>query len=274
MYCAYGDESRDETHERVYAVAAVFGRQEEFDEISGPWQERLEGKIFHAADCEFGHGEFKDLGPGECRTIYRDLTRLIVNSKLCGHGIAINIPEYNQSFPHDFEHAPYLWAFADVIKCMAELAGVSLPSGLVEVTFDRNEPIEYNATSVYELMRRSKAGVYEGCLADKISFACRRTVGIQMADLFARETMKQLDRLITGLPGATRLSFTALQNTRRFSFIPLRGSHFENRKQELARRNIPGSAFLAYQAWLKDKRLLDCLSNRIAYLDVFPELQG
>jgi len=266
MYCAYGDESRDDTLKRVYAVAGVWGHQEEWDAIEGPWKERLGGRVLHAADCEFGHGDFSDLGPGEGKAIIRDLITILVNSRLCGGGTAINVAEYTHSFPRDFVDAPYLWGFGDVLHHFAELTSVAIPTGtLSEVVFDRNEPIEYNASALYEWMRvTKKLGRH---LADKLSFACRRTIGIQVADLFAREVMKNFDAQLDGSKRPTRISFQKLYATQRFRFLNVGKLDFERRKVELANGKYGADASMAaYYRWLEENRLKDCLTNRIEHM--------
>lgn len=266
VYCTYGDESRDDTLNRVYAVAGVWGHQEDWDAIEGPWKERLSGRTFHAADCEFGHGEFSDLKHGEGKKIFRDLTELVANSKLFGIGTAINVSEYREIFPLDFEDAPYLWGFGDVLRHVTELTSVALDKEqITEVTFDRNEPIQFNASAMYEWMRVSKKlGRH---LADKLSFACRRTVGIQVADLFAREVMKNLDSRLSGSGRTIRLSFARLRDTQRFIVTSQGKADFESKKKALSISSYRGDASLdAYRRWLDENRLKDCLTNRIEHM--------
>jgi hypothetical protein len=92
----------------------------------------------------------------------------------------------------------------------------------------------------------------------------------RVADLFARETMKRMDADVTG-GLAVRRSFLALQRTGRFNYMPLNKPHFEERKQEVAR--FPGTDMSSYREWLEKNRLQDCLSNRVAHLENFPELR-
>jgi hypothetical protein len=89
VYFAFGDESRDK-QKGVYAVACVFGHQNEWEDIAGPWVERLGERVFHASDCESGHGDFQDLEEGARHKLYRDLVSIVAGSKLIGHGEAIN----------------------------------------------------------------------------------------------------------------------------------------------------------------------------------------
>ena len=62
MLTVFGDESSDETGSRVFAVAGVIGRQEEWDELEKVWLKRTGGVIFHAADCDSDKGDFKSAG--------------------------------------------------------------------------------------------------------------------------------------------------------------------------------------------------------------------
>jgi hypothetical protein len=269
VYCAYGDESRDRG-KRIYAVACVFAHQRDWDEIAKPWTDRLAGRVFHAADCEGGHRDFKDMDEPVRHKLYRDLTSLLVKSRLVGHGDAVNVADYKKAFPDDFEHSPYLWAFRSLVQSMAELAAGAIPGGeLVKITFDNNQETEYNAATVYELMLRSNQTRHRQCLADKISFACRRSVGIQIADLYVRETMKRADALLRGQT-VRRASF-ALTDTKRFRFKPTGRSDFEFSKGTLKERGLEDKADLQkYREWLERKKINDCQTNRIVYMDQFP----
>lgn len=56
-------------------------------------------------------------------------------------------------------------------------------------------------------------------MADEVSIASRKEVGIQAADLVAREAMKHLDNQIGPKQRLTRGSLRALEKTKRFGFI-------------------------------------------------------
>jgi hypothetical protein len=274
VYCAYGDESRDETALRVYAVAGIFGSQEDWSALEGQWAERLGGKVFHAADCECGYGEFSGIPKSERLGLYRDLTTLVVKSKLMGVATAINVADFSESFPEEDQHAPYIWGFADVVENMAQLAFVSMPSDTVKIVFDRNQDVQYNAIEIYNFLVHSKrlASTLRQHLADEVSFACRRTLGVQVADLIARESMKNLDANASNSGRPTRQSFQALRDTRRFSFAEQGKAYIEELKAKHAAKSIPNATQAAYKQWLADKRLVDCLSNSIAHLKAFPDL--
>jgi hypothetical protein len=267
VYSVYGDESRDEEQKRVYAVAAVFGTNDDWSELEAPWNTVLGGRVFHAAECEFGQGDLKDLKKGDGKRIYKGLVTLIVRRRFFGLGIAINVADYHASFRTDFADAPYLWAFGDCVRAAAEMAHLTIPSGQVQVTFDRNEPIRHNAETLYAFIRRFNDTKHRELLCDELSFASRRTVGIQVADLFARETMKHMDDRITRSDRQVRLSFTALRQTGRFDYKTLESSDFEQRKQVLIDQLGSGAEMSTYWQWIHERRLQDCNSNRIAHLE-------
>jgi hypothetical protein len=268
IYCGYGDESTDDAKNRVYAVGAVFGQESDYVEIKKPWQNRLGGRIFHSADLEHGRKDFADLKPGEGRKLYKDLVSIVCGSKLIGEGIAINITEYRKEFPNDHEDAPYLWLFGDAVSDMSDLASLSVPPSPVEVTFDRNQENEYNATLLYELIRRSKRTGFGKFLADKVSFATRKTFGVQLADLFAREAMKRLNDQITPNNRPARVSFSRLSRAQRMRFRVIGWREFQEKKQTLMKSTTREVGNMRkYREWLNLKRIQDCQSNRIHYIE-------
>lgn len=267
--CAYGDESRDESGLRVYAVAAVFGHESEWREIEVAWQQRLEGRIFHAADCEAepGRGDFSNLSRSERRKLYRDLVGLIRGSWLIAHAGAIDVRAYKEVFPREFEHAPYLWLFGEMVHEMARLAYFSIPRERVQVTFDRND-IEYNAGLLYDFIRRSKDQEMVALLSDTVAFSTKETVGIQIADLCVREAMKRLDGQLTNKSCSARASFWELSKSPcKLFFHPFGKSYFEEKK-----KLIHNSAFrdkvslVQYDQWVQANGLHDCLSNRLRFI--------
>jgi hypothetical protein len=268
MNSAYGDESLDGTGKRVYAVSGVFGSESNWKAIARPWKKRLGGRIFHAADCESGKKDFSDLSKDERLNLYRDLVRIFTGSRLLGAAVAINIPEYRQVFPRDFEHAPYLMLFGETVRDMASLASLSIPRGRVKVTFDRNRPLEHNAGILYDFIRRSSDQETVQLLSDKVTFATRETIGVQVADLLARETMKRLDDELQRIR-RIRGSFAALRDSGRFRYRFFYKRHFEASKNLI--KSSPMSDRLSlrqYDEWVRNNGIQDCQSNRLRYIEI------
>ncbi len=263
VYCTFGDESRDESKQRVYAVAGAFGSQEEWDALELVWSARLEGRAFHASDCECGHGEFSKTSHADNQRLYRDLVGIIAKSRIVGQ-------DYRSVFPSDHEHTPYLWGFGDVVQAASELAYLSVPQDEVRIVFDRNEELEFSAAEMYRYCLGMKTIVARGNLFGEISFACRRTVGIQVADLFARETMKHLDNQVGPTTRCERRSFAALRKNHKFRFVCYTRELLEKGIKASPPGSRPGVTLADYRKWLSEKRLDDSLTNRIRHIVEFP----
>jgi hypothetical protein len=99
MYSVCGDESHDQKKERVLAIGGLFGSQEEWDSAESVWLARTGGAIFHAADCESDQGDFAGVPHDKNLRLYKDLTQIIVESRLCGRGVAIDLAGHREYFP-------------------------------------------------------------------------------------------------------------------------------------------------------------------------------
>jgi hypothetical protein len=263
---AFGDESHDEKRVRVFAVAGLLGDEQEWNDLEVAWLARTEGKIFHAAECETDAGDFAGIAHATNQKLYADLAKLIARSKLIGHTAVVSLQEYRTAFPSDLSDEPYYWCFLDAVRALGEVGYLSVPQDHVEFTFDHNVEREYNATLLYEwIVNRSRWNL-KSFLAAKISFACRKTVGIQVADLVAREGMKNLDNQIGPTKRHTRGSMKALAATRRLHFEYFRHGDFERKKKEAADILVPVARVQDYRRWLAENGLADSVSNRIRYL--------
>jgi len=151
-----------------------------------------------------------------------------------GHTAVVDLQEYRAAFRSDLPDEPYYWCFSDVIKAMGEMAYLHVPRDIVEFTFDQNKYREYNAGAFYNWIINDSAWMAKDLLADKVSFACRKTVGIQAADLIAREGMKNLDNQVGPIKRDTRRSMKTLAATQRFHFEYYRRPDFERKKKEAA----------------------------------------
>jgi hypothetical protein len=224
----FGDESHDETKQRVFAVGGLIGREQEWDAIVKPWKAITGGRDFHAADCESDHGDFTSTDHRDNQRLYARLVKLLASTKLMGFGVAIDLAEYHAIFPELPEDQPYYLCFHDVVKYFAEIGYLSLPPEKVDFTFDRNLEREYNATYLYDYMVKLPEWRFRPYINEKVSFTTRKEVGIQASDLVAREAMKHLDNQIGPKRRLPRASIRALGQTKRFKF------HFYIRKSLLA----------------------------------------
>ncbi len=99
MLFAYGDESMDETKQRVCAVAGLIGTEEQWNGLEWKWTQRTNGVPFHGNDCDSDQGDYESRPHWENKALYRDLTILLANSGLAGYGQAIDLMAKNTVFP-------------------------------------------------------------------------------------------------------------------------------------------------------------------------------
>lgn len=123
----------------------------------------------------------------------------------------------------------YYKCLTDLISAAAETARRfnALPAESVDVglefTFDSRDQSDGTAKAVYRTFRSQPKWQGDGMLGQKIDFKDTFDYRLDMADLFAREAMKELNRKLTGTPQQPRKSFLALDGaskdgTKQFHF--------------------------------------------------------
>lgn len=271
MLCVYGDDSSDETEVRTFAVAGIAGTQEEWDAIKPAWIEATGGKIFHAADCDSdpGRGDYKGIPKNKRDEEMWRLTQILVKSNMFGYGHVVDIAAFKENLPDSLENAPYYHCFAHVIMAFAQLGYMSIPREKVKFTFDRNYKIKYNSNLMLEYLETLSEYDYSEYIEDgEVSFASRKLIQIQAADLFAREVMKELDNQIGPIKRYRRKPLRALFNTGRFQWGAYTRKDFEAMKNYLDKFKEQNSSWNDdYQEWLlKTKRNIDNDSNRMIFM--------
>jgi hypothetical protein len=270
---AFGDESHDEHSNRVFAVSGLIGRQDEWNELEIAWQKRTGGVIFHAADCESDQGDFAKFSHTANLKLYADLVSILAGTKVLGIAVAIDLAAFTEIFPDAQPDQPYFLCFHDVVYELAGIAHLHVPQEVAKFTFDRNFDVEYNATYLYDYMTKHKEWDLVEAIHSHITFATRAEVGIQAADLLARETMKQRDNQIGPVKRNTRRSMTALANTNRFRFwYHTWDSLLAMRQQAADLGSLKGAKMTEYRAWIERNKVPDSFSTRIKYLMVIDAL--
>lgn len=265
----YGDESHDEQRQRVFAVAGLLGDKSDWDTATGRWLDRTGGMPFHAVECEseYANHADKSLHQKNLR-LYADLTKILARLNLMGFGSALDLAGWKQSMPagEPAEEHAYYKCFSEVVIYFGRVGNLSIPRRRVKFIFDRSGPREYTARQLYSFMAQSPDWPSSECLTDEIGSATRATPGIQMADLLARETMKQLDNEIGPVRRPVRQSMTALLASRRFRFEYYTREYCEKLVAS-ARRWVESAGFTPerYQDWLSARRLHDTLPSRIRF---------
>lgn len=268
----FGDDSADERRERVVAVSGVIGRDDDWKELEAAWVTRTSGKPFHGKDCETDRGDYQDCPHHENQQLYQDLTQILAKSKLFGVSHGLDLSAHKDIFPDVLPDSEYFWCFRRVVSDCAHHSSLSVPlEPLVKYTFDQHTNREYHAAAMYHWMRQAPEWRFKPFLADDISFATRETVGIQVADLVAREAMKELDNRISPVKRSLRHSMIALIRTGRFHFNYHGREFLEAMKREVQKLETERFNRDAFGAWLKQNGLQDEKNTRIRYITYLDE---
>ena len=265
MLYVYGDESMDETQQRVCAVAGIIGTEDQWKALEWKWTRRTNGATFHANNCDSDKGDYATRPHWENKALYRDLAILLANSGLGGYGHAIDLIAKNSAFPES-EDLAYYTAFQRVVVAMVNFAKRS--GGIAEMTFDMRLDSEHNAGFLYGSLRENEPD-WAPYLASHISFEFAKiNPRIQVADLLAREAMKALDNEIGPIKRPIRKSWQALLDTKRFVTYAFSTDWFEDLKRQMpeAERQMDMNRDM-YIEWLRQRKRQHNVSNWVQFAD-------
>lgn len=267
MLQVFGDESHDPKSERVFAIAALFGTEQRWAEFKGPWEERLQGRVFHATDCETDHGDFADSDHFENLKLYADLTKILASSHLMGFGSAMDLAGYLEFFPDRPADIPYYRCFRDVVFQCGKWAKWAIPSDEAQFYFDQRVESDYNAGVLHGHIATLPDWDCAPFLRMTLKIASRSEVGIQAADLYAREVMKHLDNTVGPVKRPMRRSMETLRGTKRFGCDLHLRDYFEDfRKKFDSVAAKVGMSQDHYREWLTTTGQADSISSRHRYL--------
>lgn len=105
----FGDESSDETHERVYAVSGLIGTDDEWPEAQELWLRATGGEEFHAAEWEHAK-RFDD---------YKAAVQALVGSHVAGVVMSIDLAAYRLVIPDQLLDVGYYMSFSKLIAGMS-----------------------------------------------------------------------------------------------------------------------------------------------------------
>lgn len=270
---AYGDESHDWKKERVFAVGVVWGTRAQWDALIDKWCKLTQDVPFHATDCESNRGrQYRNKSNEENKALYRHLVELLANSGLTGTGAAMDLQAKAKYLVRALPDGEYFRCFAEVITDVAVKARLTLFSTPVQFTFDQRTQSHAVPILLYKYLRSIVECEDFHYLAEEVRFADHRhEIGIQVADLWTREVMKQLDNQLAETSRSTRLSFGALSTTKRFNVRYYREDYYrtiENVVVQMDQNSAVGSAFHPnkYKQWLTLQGKADSWERRLTYL--------
>jgi Protein of unknown function (DUF3800) len=264
MLSVFGDESADESKQRIFAVAGIVGTEDLWENLESLWVERTNGIPFHANNCDSDKGDYRDNPHSENKALYRDLAIMLANSGLCGYGLAVDLAAQREVFPHAPDIAFYK-GFTMVLATLADFARVL--NEKIKFSFDSREESEHNTGMLYGMYRNKDEN--KGHLFPEISFLCSRDhPRIQIADLMARETMKDADNHFGPVRRPRRKSLLALVETQMFHVESISIDWFRGLRSEMPRlQEITGVTEESYRAWLGEHKLEHNLTNLFRFGD-------
>ncbi len=265
----YGDESHDGKEEKVYVVSGVGGTEQDWIELSSSWNQITGGKIFHAADCDAGKGAYKDIDIADRRQLFKKLVQAIVSSRIMGFALVTDLIAFHEFNQGVVEKIPYHHCFLRVVEYFAFIGRILIPPEIVTFTFEMNPEMTYSSGVLYDYMVTTDEWEYGSQLSPKISFANKNYVGIQVADIVAREAMKHYLNFYSGPKkyDIPRLSFAALNRTNRFSFRVHGRAYwqwFREQFEEISKQS--GISVEKYKEWLIKNKLPDNVTSRNRYM--------
>lgn len=278
----YGDESADATKSRVFAVAGIAGSDDESALASIAWLRRTRGKPFHANKCESEYAKTDRDKHDENLTLYKNLTCVLVESHLVGVAIALDLQSFHECLPDALPDVPYYKCFTDVVRTCADMARRfnTNPNETdrvrLEFVFDSRFESNGTAGTIYAhfcaLPEWKNAAFLDANIAFERGSAEPR---LEMPDLFARESMKELERQITRARPKPRASFTALEQATRDGTKKFIWVNYDRRYCERWRDKIHSLEYRGlmkrYARWLSDTKRIqnghphDTVSNRVTF---------
>jgi len=271
MYIVFGDESHDPHQNRVYAVTGVIGSQADWEAVETKWLKATGGKTIHAADLEFDRGEFKDIPHEVNLQLYRILVTILADSPLMGYSAVMDLVAYRSYFPDVVENIPYIHCFRRVLEHFGELARVLIPQDKVMFKFHTNKKTQFTAIELYKEYRKLSSQDY-GHYFDEIEFISMKNTGIQIADLYVRETMKHGFKYFNG-DRSFRGSMKRLVDTKRYKADFFVKEYWENYRSKMPEiEETAGITREDYMEWLKEKGLVGNSVNRTRYVAYINEI--
>lgn len=219
----FGDESADGRQERVFAVSGVHGSAAEWNKAIEKWSRITRGEEFHAADWEKA-GRYQEV---------LELAEFLGSCGLiAGFSVSLDLVAFCEIFPNSLRDSGYYQCFSKVLGVHASNAKqwnnrvradhyCRDPLVELEFTFDHRKGSEGNAGTLYSAFINQPEWKDANILSGKVSFDSRSNPRIQIADLVAREAMRELDRRISSPDKRQRKPFIALQRLEAFKFIEL-----------------------------------------------------
>lgn len=197
LFDFYIDESCDGRRKRYFAIGGLNAVERVWTKFEIRWLSRTHElkEPFRSTECENQKGQFVTWKKSDCDELMADLVGLILEYRIAGLGWVVPIPEYATIIGDTGEYAGYFFALRCTLISTATLAEAF--GSDVRFWIEESKATAGKAKQVYQNVKalknwkpaRRMAGVY---------FSGKQIVGLQAADLMARECFKFMDNRGTG----------------------------------------------------------------------------
>lgn len=278
MLSVFGDDSADETKQRVFAIGAVIAPESVWEKLESRWIDRTKGIPFHATDCDSDKGQYANTSHQENKALYKDLITILAESEARGFGAAVDLAGHREFFPGVLQEMDYHFCFIRVVNFLTRYVGERYPH-TVKFSFDNRIETNFNAALIYSQAMQDETFPYRQHMHDEVSFLCStKNPRIQIGDLFAREIMKHLDNMVGPVKRPERKSMSALIATNRFGGDFYTRDYFESKLKRWPEiQNKAGFTQEDYLNWLIKRNMQDNITNRFmftAWLDAQEKKSG
>jgi hypothetical protein len=197
LFDFYMDESSDEQRKRYWAVGGLNAAEPVWTQFEIRWLSRTYElkKPFRSTECENQKGQFASWIKADCDQLMADLVGIILEYRIAGLGWVVPIPEYASIIGDPGEYAGYLFA----LKCTLITSAILAERFRADIRFwiEENKATAARAKQVYQGVKAIKR--WRAALQiSGVHFSGKQIVGLQAADLMARESFKFMDNRGTG----------------------------------------------------------------------------
>jgi hypothetical protein len=145
------------------------------------------------------------------------MVTIVADSPLVALGTALEIGMFRSVFPDAPPETPYLLCFQSVLIDFSGLSRIYLPPDDVTFVFEQNSDYEYNAAFLFDKLKKTTKWADHNRL-DVVTYASKgKRIGLQPADLVAREVMKHRHNELSS-KRLTRASIRGLANQHKCEF--------------------------------------------------------
>jgi hypothetical protein len=197
IHDVYLDESSDERRKRYSSVGGFVGNGEQWTSLELQWMSRTRDlkKPFHYTNCECQHEEYTKWSKPECDVLITDLVTIARQCKIGGAGVFAPIPDLASVLGLGEDYDGQIFCLKCVFIHVANLA----ERHRVDLRFrlEENPATDGRARRAYGDLKAVKQwkAARRMCSFEIMS---KNVIGLQAADLMARETFKFADNMGSG----------------------------------------------------------------------------